>query len=122
MASGSLAIQPVLPPEQKADPSPCDDHGPHRPVGRELVDRGDPRCGHLVGHRVAHVGVVEDEKGDARGGAFEAQMGELWHGPNPTEGATGLAVTGFTASRLTGARSGVPPTPEPPRDVGSESF
>ena len=36
----------------------------------------DPGRGHLVGHRVALVGVVEGQQGDALGGALEAEVGE----------------------------------------------
>ena len=78
VASGSLAIHEVLPPEQKAEPSPVTTTARTRAVGGELVDGRDPGRGHLVGHRVALVGVVEGEQRRRPSrGALEAQVGEV---------------------------------------------
>ena len=65
MASGSLAIHDVLPPEQNAEPAPVTTTARSDAVGGQLVDGRDPGGGHPVRHRVALVGVVEGQQGDA---------------------------------------------------------
>ena len=82
MASGSLAIHEVLPPEQNAEPSPVTTTARTERSAASSSMARDPGVGHLVGHRVALVGVVEGEHGDALGGALEAQVGEFGHAHN----------------------------------------
>ena len=68
-----------------------------RGVLGQLVDGSDPRRGHLVTHRVAHVGVVEGQQDDPLGRALEAQVREVSHGSRVLIGLT-VGSAGFTLS------------------------
>ena len=76
VASGSLAIQDgVAAGAERASPRPVTTTARTERSAASWSMARDPGGGHLVGHRVALLGVVEGEQGDAVGGAFEAQVG-----------------------------------------------
>ena len=80
MASGSLAIQEVFPPEQNADPSPVTTTARSSRSAASSATAETHDDGHLVGHGVAHVGVVEGQQGHAVGRPLDAQVGKGGHG------------------------------------------